>query len=275
MSNRLVGGRSLLVILVLIVVIGVAVWLFLASRQDDSAQQPISLPEPSPPAEVVPEPTPPEVSMPAEPEPEPEPEPVLPPLDDSDGAIRESVAGLSRHEGVPFLLTTSDLVRKLVAFTDNVALGKVAKEPAVTLAPRGAFDAQEISEDRYQLDSASFARYNRVVDVLASIDAKGVAALYHLMRPVFQEAYDELGYQNADFDDALLQALNSIENARVMDEPIWLVRPSVMYKFEDESLESLSEVQKQLIRMGPRNTRLVQARAAEFSQELRKLMKDN
>ena len=42
-----------------------------------------------------------------------------------------------------------------------------------------------------------------------------------------------------------------------------------MYRFEDASLESLSPIQKQLVRMGPKNTRAIQAKVGEMARELR------
>ena len=40
---------------------------------------------------------------------------------------------------------------------------------------------------------------------------------------------------------------------------------SVSYTYEDARLESLSAAQKQLLRMGPRNVRLVQAKLREIA----------
>jgi hypothetical protein len=45
-----------------------------------------------------------------------------------------------------------------------------------------------------------------------------------------------------------------------------------MYKFEDPKLESLSAAQKQLIRMGPRNTLLLRTKISEIALELRAIL---
>jgi hypothetical protein len=42
----------------------------------------------------------------------------------------------------------------------------------------------------------------------------------------------------------------------------------VLYVYSDPQLESLSAAQKQLLRTGPRNVRLVQARLREIAQHL-------
>ena len=48
-----------------------------------------------------------------------------------------------------------------------------------------------------------------------------------------------------------------------------LVRPVVMFEYADPQLESLSAVQKQLLRMGPDNSRAIQAKLGEMARELR------
>jgi Protein of unknown function (DUF3014) len=54
----------------------------------------------------------------------------------------------------------------------------------------------------------------------------------------------------------------------VIEKPIALTRPSVMYAFEDPELETLSSAQRQLLRMGPRNVRIVQQKLREIAPHL-------
>jgi hypothetical protein len=46
------------------------------------------------------------------------------------------------------------------------------------------------------------------------------------------------------------------------------VRDEELYVFADPALEALSEVEKHLVRMGPRNERIVQAKARELREAL-------
>jgi hypothetical protein len=200
------------------------------------------------------------------------PEFVLPMLNDSDSLIRDGVVSLTRHEGINAWLASSELIRKFVAFVDNVAHGQVAKEPVRTLAPEGTFLVKQIDEKTFELDPESYRRYNAFTEVIVSIDGRRAAEFYHLLRPLIQKAYDELGYGNRSFDDVMFQASGRLLETPVIDEKIPLVRPVVMYKFKDEKLESLSAAQKQLIRMGPRNTRLLQAKISEVALELRTIL---
>jgi hypothetical protein len=67
------------------------------------------------------------------------------------------------------------------------------------------------------------------------------------------------------------KALAEIITAPVIEENVSLVRPSLYYKFADSNLEALNPVKKQMIRMGPDNTRIIQQKCREFLVELGKL----
>jgi hypothetical protein len=67
----------------------------------------------------------------------------------------------------------------------------------------------------------------------------------------------------------IFTAIGRLLETPVIDRPIRLVRPVVMYRFEDPKLETLSAAQKQLIRMGPDNTRAIQTKLGEMARELR------
>ena len=199
---------------------------------------------------------------------------VLPLLNDSDQLIRDGVVSLTRHEGVNAWLSANELIRKFVAFVDGVAVGQVVKDPVWILAPEGPFLAQQISEKVYLLDSTSYKRYDFFTAVVVSLDARRAAEFFVLVRPMLQQAYDELGYPNRKFDDVVFQAIGRLLETPVINEPIRLVRPVVMYQFENKKLESLSAAQKQLIRMGPKNTRTLQVKLSEIALELRALLEN-
>ncbi|MBQ62304.1 MAG: hypothetical protein CMQ19_09545 [Gammaproteobacteria bacterium] len=242
--------------------------------------QPVAIPEPEPP---VPEPV-----IEAEPEPELEPEQVveapveeevepafvLPRLNDSDQLIRDGVVSLTRHEGVNTWLSPNELIRKFVAFVEGVAIGQVAKDPVRDLAPQGPFLASQISEQVYLLDSASYERYDFFSEVVVSLDARRSAEFYLLVHPMLQEAYGELGSPDKKFNDVVFKAIGRLLETPVINKPIRLLRPVVMYQFEEKKLESLSAAQKQLIRMGPKNTRALQVKLSEIALELRSLLEN-
>ena len=276
-------NRPIIIALAIVGLLIVGFIVYSVSSKESAPEvvtQPVAIPEPEPP---VPEPV-----IEAEPEPELEPEQVveapveeevepafvLPRLNDSDQLIRDGVVSLTRHEGVNTWLSPNELIRKFVAFVEGVAIGQVAKDPVRDLAPQGPFLASQISEQVYLLDSASYERYYFFSEVVVSLDARRSAEFYLLVHPMLQEAYGELGSPDKKFNDVVFKAIGRLLETPVINKPIRLLRPVVMYQFEEKKLESLSAAQKQLIRMGPKNTRALQVKLSEIALELRSLLEN-
>ena len=83
--------------------------------------------------------------------------------------------------------------------------------------------------------------------------------MYATLKPRIQEAYGELGMPPASFDRALERAIVALLRVPIVDGPV-RVEPKggVAYQFADPRLEGLTAAQRQLLRMGPRNTRTIQ-----------------
>ena len=197
---------------------------------------------------------------------------ILPLLDDSDQLIRDGVVSLTRHEGINAWLASTELIRKFVAVVDSVARGQIAKGPVRFLTPEGPFLANRLDDETYVLDPASFRRYDPFVEVVDSVDARRAAEFYKLLRPLFHKAYLELGYGTKDFDDVIFDAMGRLLETPVIDDTIRLRRPVVMFEYEDINLENLSPAQKQMIRMGPRNTQKMKSKIAQVAIELRSVL---
>ena len=237
---------------------------------------PLTIPEPEP----VPEPSAPPkapVSKPAAGtevvEDLKEPPFILPSLDNSDQLIREGVVNLTRHEGINRWLGPNDLIRKFVVFVDNIAEGRVARDSVRVLTPEGPFTVRQVSDEVFILDEASYQRYNRIVEVIVSLDARRSAEFFILLSPLFQNALQELGYPDSQFGDVVFKSIGRLLEAPIITKPIRLIRPVVMYEFEDQRLESLSPAQKQLVRMGPENTKMLQDHLRNIALELRLIMR--
>jgi hypothetical protein len=96
------------------------------------------------------------------------------------------------------------------------------------------------------------------------LDAGAAVAVYRRFYPLFQQAYEDLGYPDRYFNDRLVQAIDDLLAAPEIDAPIPLVRPEVLYEFADPALESRSAGQKVLVRMGPANARRIKAKLREI-----------
>lgn len=288
MSDKKVLISALVVVGLLLA--GTLYYVFKSSKESPTASQsqPIAIPTQKPAPEPTPQPSP-EPATPPTTTPgstasatgdvaegdkaSAKPSFVLPRLDDSDQLIRDGVVSLTRNEGINGWLGANELIRKCVVFIDNAAHGGVARQQVRFLAPSSEFKAKQLSEDEYELDPRSYDRYDKVTQIFTSIDSRRAAEFYELLRPLFNKAYAELGYPDRNFDKVIFEAVGRLLETPVITHPIKLVRPAVMYRFEDPKLESLSAVQKQLIRMGPKNTQAIKAKLSDMAAELRAVLK--
>jgi hypothetical protein len=69
-------------------------------------------------------------------------------------------------------------------------------------------------------------------------------------------------------DVLLSRAVAILVTAPVLDGDVAVASEGPFYRFADNKLETLPPAQKQLIRMGPRNERLVQAKLQEVAAAL-------
>lgn len=271
-------NKPLVIALAAVAVLIVIIIGFLVGGGEEEpapVQETVEIPEPEPappPPEPEPEPEPVPEPVVEEPEPDPEPAFVLPRLEDSDPLVRDGVVSLTRHEGINRWLGTSDLIRKSVVVADNVANGSIPRQQVSFLAPADPFKVRQVGDGVYAMDPASYDRYDRMTDIFASIDAQRAAEFYELLQPLFQSAYDELGYPDGEIDTVILQAIGRLLETPVLDQPPELVQPVVMYEYRDPRLENLSGAQKQLLRMGPDNTRRIQDKLRELASALRSVM---
>ena len=70
-------------------------------------------------------------------------------------------------------------------------------------------------------------------------------------------------------DAVTARALHGIAGAPVVEGDVAVEERDGVFVFRDERLEAAREVDKHLLRMGPRNTRVVQAKARELLEALR------
>lgn len=243
------------IIFIVLVAIGVAVYYFFIYQKPE---------QPTDVSEMVQEPRPAEEEKL---EAEERVEPIEVDLNESDEVVRELASGLSSNPRLAAWLMSKDLIRKFVAAVDNIALGQSPRPHIGFFKPEGDFEVIEESGE-YIIDPASYERYDPVAEVFTSLDTKGTVTLYKKLGPALQEAYQELGYPEANFDDTLKKAIEELLKVPVVDEEIQVEKKVVTYTMVDPELEKLSAAQKHLLRMGPDNVERIQSKLREMSQAL-------
>ena len=227
--------------------------------------RPVSPPEASaPPAAAIPSPAPPAPDLPA-------PEAIaLPPLGESDEFVRDLLTRLSSHPQVAAWAGAGDLVQRFTAAVVNVSAGESPAAHLRYLEPRERLRVVTRGGQAV-LDPESYARFDAHADAVASLDAANVARAYRLVSPLLEAAHRELGHPEGGVDGRLAAALRTLLEVPVLEGDVRVrpvVRARLLYEYADPRLESLSPAQKQLLRMGPRNVRLVQAKLREVADAL-------
>ena len=212
----------------------------------------------APPLAVASETAPESAAVPAPSEP-------LPPLDASDAFLRTAAREISRHPSFARWLAQEDLIRLFVVSVDNIAEGLTPRKHLRFLKPKAKFLVSGSGAD-LRIDPSGYSRYDRIAAVVSSLDAEGCAALYFRVKPLIQRSYHEMGYPDLDFDDRLGQAIAELLAIPVAPEAPALVEEVLRYEFADPDLEALSDAQKHLLRMGPRNVQRIQHKLRELAQ---------
>jgi Protein of unknown function (DUF3014) len=227
-------------------------------------------PEPEP-VVNVPQPI---VNTPALPPPAvalPTPAPVrslpLPPLDESDVDVLGGLTELLGQPAIAQHLVPERIVRNVVVTIDNLPRGQMALDQRPVQPTAGDFITSG-PEDAIVLAPENYARYEPFVAIVSNIDAKTLVSFYRGLEPLFQQSYEELGNPDKSFTARLREVIEHLLQTPTPRGQVALVQPSVLYKYADERLESLSSGQKLMIRMGVDNAAVVKGKLREIQAEL-------
>ena len=191
----------------------------------------------------------------------------MPSLDQSDQPFHDALTAVPGAQAVEKLLVPENIIRNIVVTVDNLSKKKVALDKRPIKATSGQFMTRS-NGDQLTISPDNYARYRPFIDVVKTVDTEKAVALYYHFYPLFQSAFDDLGYQNAYFNDHLIALIDHLLATPDVTGPIALTQPNVMYLYADPALEALSPGQKSLIRMGPTNEALVKARLRDLKTQL-------
>jgi hypothetical protein len=255
-----------IVVLLLLVAIGggAALWRYWIAPQEEALQ-----PAPNPQSLMPP----------------PPPDASVVPLEEGDALMRKLVAGWSSSPTLLRWLAADGIIQRLTAAVRLIARGEnpapvlgflevsgdfSVKEQSATKrsSSRGRQKRRAVSHDieHIYISPASYKRYDAPVSMLTSVDTSAAGKGYAQLRPYFESAYAQVARPGEHFDDVLVQALNRLTGVKIHDGPVELVMKGAIYAFKDPALESLSDPEKRLLRLGPKNARAIQDWCKKFAQ---------
>ena len=228
-------------------------------------------PPPPPPVQVqAPPPPKPEVRQVIE---APPASPPLPALGESDSFMLDALAGLVGNKSLMGIFRTERIIRNIVATIDNLPRRRAPMSVMPVERAPGQFLAAG-KEEESTISPKNAARYTPYVKIAEVINAKKTVELYVRLYPLFQAAYEELGYPGKYFNDRLLVVLDDLLDVPDAKEPVKLTRPNVYYQFADPDLEARSIGQRILMRIGSKNEAILKGKLHEIREELKLHMRE-
>jgi hypothetical protein len=190
----------------------------------------------------------------------------LPALDASDPAVRQMAAFLSQHPLFVRLLATPDLMRNAALVVQQIGDGKTPAVPLAVLRPTTRLTI--LGAESGRIDPEAYARWTPATQALTSIQPKDAAQLYVNVKRLLDDAYRDLGHPSANFDDALVLAMQVLIATPTPPGDLELVRRPTYFEHTDPALLALRPVQKEFLLLGPDNRRQVTAWMRAFASEL-------
>jgi hypothetical protein len=187
----------------------------------------------------------------------------LPPLDASDTLVRTLVQALTESPAVMAWLPTTGLIRNFTVVVSNIAEGATPARQLRVLRPQGPFRITSRAANTV-VDPRSYDRYGTIADAIGSVDPGGAAKLYATLKPRIEDAQRDLGSADS-FDHTLERAIVALLSTPAVDGSEALKPKGIGYGYADPRLESLTPAQKQLLRMGPRNVRVIKAKLRDIA----------
>jgi len=273
------------IILIILVVLGLCAWyLFSIQREaveEVPAPSPVVVEQAAPEPVVEPQKAEPEIMPPTVTEEPVVEQPVLPPLAESDPAAVEALSDLVGGEQVRQYVVSEDVIPRVVATVDALVGKQVPASIKAIEGPGGDFQATADNDPasvvrneagdpipQYVLDPVNYRRYTPYVEMLEAADSAAIVASYRDHRPLFEEAFRQLGYPDGDFDQRLRAVIDELLATPDVSAPLRLIKPEAYYLYADEELESLTAGQKILLRMGPDNAARVKTKLGEIRDAL-------
>ena len=222
--------------------------------------------------EIVP--TPPVVAAPADipveaikPELVQESLPPLPQLKESDPNMRKALSDLFGADAFNKYFRPSDIIQHIVVTIDNLP----RKTVSARLFPIKIVGGQLHTagdEESLTISPKNYSRYTPYVRIVEMVDAAKLVAIYARFSPLFQWAYQDLGYPDGSFNDRLITVIEHLIDAPELKGQVRLVQPNVMYQYADPALEAQSAGRKIMMRMGKTNEVKIKSKLREIRREL-------
>ena len=261
------GGRWVVAVIALVVVAGAAYFLVQRARQADTKPAVSGAPAQSAPASAS---TAPSIAHPiaqADTGPAPASTAPLPSLADSDANVADSLIALAGGSDMGAWLVRQSVIPRIVATVDALPRSDMGRFILPVKPVKGSLQMDQ-ANGQSTIGAANAARYAPYMQALAAADSQALVDWYVHYYPLFQQAYVELGYPKAYFNDRLIAVIDHLLAAPEPTQPLVVTPYKQGYAFADPALQGLSVGQKAMVRIGSANEAAVKAKLRDLRARL-------
>lgn len=193
--------------------------------------------------------------------------PTLPNMSQSDDFIFNALSELINDMALIDFIHSKRIIHNIVATIDNLPRRDAPLSVMPLKRVKGGFITEGEGESLI-ISQNNAARYTPYIRIFEAVDPTQLVQLYIRLYPLFQQAFEELGYPTKYFNDRLMVALDDLLAAPEIMEPVKLIQPKVYFKFSDPNLEGRSIGQRILMRIGSNNERIIKNKLVMIKQQL-------
>ncbi len=175
------------------------------------------------------------------------------------GSVSETLVAWFKTKGAvkKFIVLVNDFSQKQMPFKHRTFIKSPGKIKVLKDA-KGLYLAKE-----------SYKRFDFLANAITAIDLQKSVDLYTVFKPLFEKVYQQFSYPaQYKLDDIFLKAAANVIEAPVITNRIYLLKHTISYKFAKKEYEALSDVEKLMIRMGPKNTKKIQAKLRKLVESI-------
>ncbi len=181
----------------------------------------------------------------------------------ADAYARETIESVNGGKALAQFVAGDYVVERAVAIVDALRRGEVPYKLLPVGRPSEAFP---ISDDglRVTMDPSGFSRYDGFAQWVNGIDVLAIVKLLNDYEQIATEALSRMGVGDFDIRSAVLAATTEVLATPIAPQSAELMKREANWVYMDPELEALSSLQKQVLRMGPENSEMIQTKAREL-----------
>lgn len=187
-------------------------------------------------------------------------------LEEGDAYLKKRLPQLVSKKSLLLLLSFDHFIQKLVLLVDQLPNKSINRLYLPFNPPTPGFKVR--GEEKLVISPDNAQRYEVYVQLAEAIPDQVLLDLYRGLYPLFQKAYQELGYPEGYFNDRLVEVINHLLETPEPKQPIALIPHVMRYKYADPKLEKLSAGRKILLRMGQDNAQRIKQKLEVFRNAL-------